>query len=182
MPLTGGCEVGRELVGWAAYTGGALRTSNSWGGCLACFGGISPALNPRARAPVVMILNHTRQVLVAVQIELGRRFLSALATGAVVLYEGTNGASETAFKICFDGSDVFALKARVPRSRKIAVRLVRDVWVQNCSSDTPVDMSVDYAGEKNLTHVGVGADAKTPDGFSRPFPESIRHASSVSES
>lgn len=36
-------------------------------------------------------------------------------------------------------------------------------------------------GGRNFTHAGDGADANTPDGFSRPFPASMRHTSTVSE-
>jgi hypothetical protein len=39
----------------------------------------------------------------------------------------------------------------------------------------------DLAGGTNRTHVGDGTSANTPDGFSRPFPPSIRHNNSVPE-
>jgi hypothetical protein len=36
-------------------------------------------------------------------------------------------------------------------------------------------------GGRNFTHTGDGAFAKTPDGFNRPFPASIRATSTVFE-
>src|SRR5205809_3730295 len=37
-------------------------------------------------------------------------------------------------------------------------------------------------GGRNFTQTGEGTDAKTPDGFNRPFPASIRHTRTVLES
>src|SRR5260370_16018887 len=39
-----------------------------------------------------------------------------------------------------------------------------------------------YSGGRNFIHTGEGQAAKTPDGFKRPFPASIRQARMVSES